>query len=769
MLKKRQCIFLIGLLLFAANVACNKNSVHAVRNEGVRNYDVYIKGIHAAELVISERGGTSDYSIKKKDWKSSQWSASFTSAGSEIERRKEFRLWGAVEMLPAQLEEIEKIDWSWKKAVAWPDEDSIYIRQRELAESVNGKTYKANCWKLKDASSPMDLLIDSENRLIAGIDAPLDICMVLRGFENFTTLKNWLGTEVSAAKWGYRFLGKSMVEMSDGVKLATLVYLPSDGTDGPYPVVFIRTPYGITPAIEAYWHYCARGYAFVIQACRGTAYWDPDNKSEGEWELVINEPRDGADALTWIAAQPWCDGNIGMQGGSYVRFTQWACSMANNPALKCVVPESSMGTVFSDMQYMGGGFVEGLMYYVLFMQDQRILPTRSWPEILHFRPLIEMDTYATGKDNSQWNTLVDHWINDDYWKQQDFYRGDHPRNFASFQISGWFDDDFPGTRRNWELMKRHGTKPQKLILGPWKHGYNRDRKLNGFSFGLDALRDDIWLIKQQWYDRFLRGIDNGVDEPAVEYFVLGDNEWRTASQWPPEEAEVQKWYFHSNGKANKLPQYGDLTETPPSKDEPSDVYTYNPLDPVPNWYSFELMQRWEDVQSFPYDFKDIEMRGDVAVYTSEPVKEDLTVAGDLMAILYASCDVRDTDWWVYLSDVYPDGMSVRLTTGMLRARFRNLEDKQHHIFGSNFEKEEFLSGKMSDVVRYDINIPSIAVTFKKGHRIRIAVMNACDSYSFPNSNTGENEAYVDKTVEGTMAIHHNPLHPSHVLLSVLRR
>jgi putative CocE/NonD family hydrolase len=732
-------------------------------------YDTYIKGVHVAELVVTENGGSRTYSVKRRNFETNRWASPTTAKESQLEDNDDFQLWGSIRSFPSDLAEIERNDWSQHKAVAWPDENSIYVRHREMTESVDNQMKTAYYWALKDATLPMDLVIGSDNEIIAGVDAPNDLSVVRRGYESFTTMKKWSAPNVSPANFGYRARGKFMVEMSDGVRLATLVYLPDDGTDGPYPVIFIRTPYGISEAIDSYWHYCARGYAFAIQACRGTAYWDPENQSEGVWELVIHEARDGADALAWLTKQPWCDGNIGMQGGSYVGFTQWASTMAENPALKCIVPESSMGTVFSDMQYMGGGFVEGVAYYGLMMLNQKILPHRTWPEILHHRPLIELDSYATGNDLPLWNTWVEHWINDDYWKQQDFYRGDNPRRFASLQISGWFDDDFPGTRRNWELMKRYGTQPQRLVLGPWKHGYNRDRNLNGFSFGLDALRDDIWLIKQKWYDRFLKGIENGVEKPVVEYFMLGDNEWTTASQWPPEGVELQEWYFHSNGKANQLSNYGNLTTSPPQQREPPDEYQYDPEDPAPNWMSFEQMESWEDVQSFPYDFKDIENRDDVVVYTTEPLEEDVTVAGDLMAVLHASTDVRDTDWWAYLADVHPDGTSVRLTTGMLRARFRNLEDKQHHIFGSNFEKEELLSGDMKDIVRYDINIPSIAATFKKGHRIRIAVMNACDNYSFPNSNTGEYEAYVTKTIVGNMAIHHSPSNPSHVVLPVLKK
>ena len=443
--------------------------------------------------------------------------------------------------------------------------------------------------------------------------------------------------------------------------------------------------------------------------------------------------------------------------------------MARNPALKCLVPESSMGTVFSDQPYMGGTFGEGMAYYTFWMLDTKILPNRTWSEILHHRPLIDIDQFATGKDIPQWNTLIEHATNDSYWREQDWYRSTEPREFSALQISGWFDDDFPGTESNWAMMQRYGRGPQRLVIGPWKHGYNADRALNGYSFGTAALRDDIWLLKQKWYDHFLKGIDNGVATPVVDYFMLGENEWRTATAWPPKEARPAKWYLHSDGNAARHLSSGTLTAAPPAKAELPDRYRYDPDDPPPNWMSFEQMLRWEDVQTFPHNFKDIEARHDVVTFTSAPLENDLTIAGTMSAVLYASTDVRDTDWWIHVSDVDPAGRSNRITMGVIRARFRHNDDPQHHIFGSNFETEKLLSGNPNEIVKYDVWIKSIANTFRKGHRVRIAIMNAVDNYSFPNSNTGEHEGLVTRTVVGNMAIHHDPERASYVLLPVLPR
>lgn len=458
-----------------------------------------------------------------------------------------------------------------------------------------------------------------------------------------------------------------------------------------------------------------------------------------------------------------------MEGGSYVGYTQWAASMSANPALRCVVPESSMGTAFSDQPFMGGGFVEGLAYYMFWMLDVPILPDRTWIDILHHRPIADMDVFATGRDIRQWNEMVDHWRNDTYWKRQDWYADDDPRAFGSLQISGWWDDDFPGTQANWELMQRRGVGPQHLVVGPWRHGYNADRALNGFSFGIDALRDDIWLLKQRWYDHFLKGMDNGVAGTTVDYFVLGDNEWRRATSWPPEDATEERWYLHSDGSAASSTGAGSLSTAPPELEQPVDTWVYDPSDPPMNWTDFENMTSWEDIQSFPADFAGMESRGDVAVFTSDVLTDDLTIAGPIVVELHASTDVLDTDWWAHLSDVYPDGRSVRLSTGLIRARFRGLDDPVYKVEGSNFETEELLSGDPNDVVRYEFSLPAVANTFKPGHRIRIAVMNALDNYSFPNSNTGQHEAYATTTVPGTMSLHHSPGRASNVRFYILPR
>jgi uncharacterized protein len=727
-----------------------------------RTWDAYIAGVHVAELQVT---GT-QYSIRKKGFASNRWGPRTRAAVSAVASDTAFRLWGSLRDVVGAVATIERRSWHDHEVVAWPDRTVLYERTREL-RPTGARTPAAARWNRRDASSPMDLVLDARNRLVAAIDPTRDVVLVQRGDEAYTTVASWRGTGVSPARYGYRALPQQMVPMPDGVRLATLVYLPSEDAPAPYPTIFVRSPYGIAASINGFWHYAARGYAVVFQATRGTSYTDPANRSEGELELMVHEPADGRATLDWIVAQPWSNGGICMQGGSYLGYTQWTAAMSGHPALKCLVPEVSMGTAFADQPYVGGGLLVGMAYYAFWMNNRPLLPGRTWTDVLAHRPLIDLDTFGTGVNIPAWDAQLLNASNGDYWRRQDWHRGNVRPELATFQLSGYFDDDLPGTLSNWALMQRIGTAPQRLLLGPWKHGYNVDRRLNGYSYGPNALRDDVWLLKQQWYDVHLKGLSNPSNATRVEYFTLGENAWRTATAWPPREAEPQRWYFHSDGRANRLFTSGHLTREAPTGDEPVDRYTYDPQDAVPNWMSFEQMQRWEDVQTFQWDMKDLEARHDVVTFTSPPLDQELTIAGEILVELHASTDVKDTDWWVHVSDVDEAGRSNRLTLGALRARFRELRDPQYRTGDGDFAREVLLSGNPADVVTYRIGVKGIANTFKRGHRIRIAVMNAMANYTFPNSNTGGDEARATTTLPGRMGIHHTRAFPSHVVLPVL--
>lgn len=758
----RSLIFLSPLLL----LACEKQSVNDTYNR-LQVFDGYKRGVQIYQLDFSG-AATQQYTLRRRDLSTLVWDDSISTAAEQVAEVEEFRLPGALADFPLQLNTLAKIDWSNIVTAKPAGIDASYTAHRHMHAQVNGETVEAVYWAQQDATYPMDLIIASDNRIIAAIDPSNDYVVVRRGYEQFTSVGRWQSSAVSAATFPRSSLPLSMMPTRSGKKLATRVFLPGGDATGPFATILVRTPYGISDLISRYETYVTRGYAVVLQAVGGTIYWDPASRSEGDhWNMMVQEVDDGADTLNWVTGQPWSDGSICMEGRSYYGYTQWSASMAKNPALKCLVPEVSMGTAFSDQPYMGGTFIQGFTYYTFWMLNKQLLPGRTWNDVLRHRPLIEIDSYATGEDIPTWNRFFENWRNNEFWQQQDWYRGDHARDLATLQIGGWFDDDYPGTRSNWALMQRYGTQPNRLVIGPWRHGHNRERALNGYDYGTDSLRDDLWLLKQKWYDRFLKGRDNGVDSVKVEYFMLGENAWRQSGTWPPAEAVDTRFYLNSGGSANLHADSGGLSTEIPNRGAAFDSLQYDPKAPVKNWYSFDLMQEWGDYQSFPYDFQDIEARADVAVYTSQVLEQDIAVAGNINLILYAATDVKDTDWWAYLSDVAPDNSSTRLSVGVIRARFRQLDDPVYHVFGSNFASEELLSGDIDEVVRYHISIPSIANTFRKGHRIRIAVMNSHDNYAFPNSNTGGDEGLVVDSRVGKMRIHHSEKYPSHVVLPVL--
>lgn len=726
-------------------------------------WDTYIAGVHVAEIRVTG----DQWTIRRKDRATNQWSPPHVAHANQLASDSAFVLWGRVRHLPRSLPTFGQMRWAPTEAWGWPGADVRY--ERTPPRSVRGsRSGTAVRWNEKDASNPLDLVV-ARGRLIAAIDPRNDIVFVRRGDEGFTTVGAWKAPGVSPARFGYRALDRQMVPMADGTRLATLVYLPAGEATGPFPTILIRSPYGISGLINTYWHHVARGYALVLQATRGTSYTDPVNRSEGALELMIHEPADGKATLDWIAAQPWSNGGVCMQGGSYLGYTQWTAAMSGHPALKCLIPEVSMGTAFADQPYVGGGMLVGMAYYAFFMHARPLLPGRTWSHVLAHRPIVDIDSFATGRNLPQWDALVGNAINGSYWRGQDWHRGGIRPELATLQVSGWFDDDLPGTLSNWALMQRTGTAPQRLLLGPWKHGYNSDRMLNGYRYGPDALRDDVWLLKQQWYDTHLKGMRNAGTRTRVEYFVLGENRWRAASAWPPKESRSQRWYLHGDGTAATSMTGGTLSPVAPTGEEPRERWDSDPADPAPNWMSFDQLQRWEDVQTFQYDMRAIEARPDVVTFTSAPLTRDLTIAGDIMVELHASTDVKDTDWWIHVSDVDPQGRSHRLTLGGLRARFRDLDDPVHRTQGENFTRERLLSGDPADVVRYRIGIKGVANTFRRGHRIRIAVMNAMANYTFPNSQTGEDEARATTTRKGQMTLHHSAMYPSHVALPVLPR
>jgi hypothetical protein len=321
---------------------------------------------------------------------------------------------------------------------------------------------------------------------------------------------------------------------------------------------------------------------------------------------------------------------------------------------------------------------------------------------------------------------------------------------AALNVTGWWDMNFPGALANFPAMRgRGGTSAaragQRLVIGPWAHRVNRERSLNGFDFGPDAVIDlDGHVLR--YLDHHVKGVENGIDdEPPVSVFVIGANEWWACDDWPLSEAVQRPLYLRSDGHANSLHGDGRLSWDAPGA-EPEDRYAYDPLDPVRHHAS---------IDDGPADDRLPSLRSDVLCYTTEPLERPLQVVGPVRLELWAASSARDTDWHVRLVDVAPDGTAHYLCHGALRARYRE-----------SFERPELL--EPGRVEAYSIGMDAVGVEFGAGHRVRLEVTSSWFPRYDRNTNTGAENPFADPaTVVAHQSVFHDRVQPSHLVLPVI--
>ena len=625
-------------------------------------------------------------------------------------------------------------------------EEAVYVR--DISGTAAGAAVTAELFVQPRGKYPLDFLRCGE-RITACIDNERNYLglLVEEGWEGLTPQGDMAAPGLSRPEWGIDFTGTEMVPMRDGMRLATDVYLPSGRAPGQkFPTVLIRTCYNkfSTAQFFAFVHY---GYAVVAQDTRGREL------SEGVWQPIVNEREDGDDTLNWIAAQPWSDGSVGMIGASYLAIVQWQAAASGNPHLKAIISMVTGGVPLFDFPHRGGVLSPGTIAWVVSMRKRNFVPDdmerTDWEQVLKTRPIREIPARGIGEEIPFWNEWMDHEYYDGYWHKANFLARQHRIDVPAMYISGWYDDVGPGSMQAWDMNRRGGRANQKLICGAWQHKMNVSRDIHGNDYGPDAVRYDMFLRYLRWYDRFLKGVENGVErEPAAEYFTIGENRWHTSDTWPPKEAVNRELYLSSAGCANTSGGDGLLLPEPP-KEAGEDHYVYDPADPTPF-----LIDISENECLVPENYREVERRADVLVYTTPPLERAVTIAGEPAAILYASSDARDTDWVVRVTDVDEEGNSIRMCDGILRARFRK----------SFIEPSLLLPG---EIVRYEIPMTWISNRFAAGHRIRVEIASGADSSLFPNSNTGLPAADDTSVRIARQTVFHGGRRQSRIVLPVV--
>jgi putative CocE/NonD family hydrolase len=635
----------------------------------------------------------------------------------------------------------------------------------QVERSIAGKDMTFIRYAYSLAAIDITLWTDADGRIYLA-DVPVQHAAYVRDGYEILRKEPVSDPLLSQPKFEVKVEAGAKVPMRDGVKLATDIYLPQ--VAGRVPVILIRTPYKKEMSEIQGRYYARRGYAAVIQDCRGRF------GSEGVWEPFINEPKDGFDSIEWLAAQPWSSGKVGMIGGSYLGWVHWWAASQRPPHLVAIIPNVAPPDPFYNIPYEHGAFfLLGAIWWADILESNATgdlsgvalskIGDKKYGQMLRALPVIELDKAVLGKVNPYWRKWIAHPVDDDWWGQADFLDKLKDVNIPAFHQSGWFDGDGIGTKLNYLRMKENGHANQKLTIGPWGHTDTSARKLGDHDFGPQAVID-LQRDYLRWFDFWLKGVDNGITrEPLVSIFVMGTNQWLHGNSYPLPETKFTKLYFSGGGRANTSKGDGRLTFDEPSAGAPADRYVYNPGDPTPNPDFYETTgEQDKEVRSADEKKAEAEAhhnqvtdaRQDILVYQTETLREPLTFAGPVSATIYASSSARDTDWFVTLVEIEKDGKTFTLCSGKLRARFRN-----------GVKKPELLTPDR--IYEYGLDLWQTGITVGEGSRLRVEVASADFPRFSRNLNTGGHNETETKFVSAHQVLYHDKQHPSHVLLPVI--
>ncbi|HEY4413508.1 MAG TPA: CocE/NonD family hydrolase [Gaiellaceae bacterium] len=554
-----------------------------------------------------------------------------------------------------------------------------------------------------------------------------------------------------------------VVPMRDGVELVADVYLPEGR--GPFPALLHRVPYSresgriVDFAIDAQRSVQA-GYAVVVQDVRGRF------GSGGVFTPFLDDGRDGADSVAWVAAQPWSSGRVGMAGGSYGGATQWAAARERPQQLAAIAPFVATDDCYDGWIYRNGVFELGFNLHwslkniagpaaardatgrlpdVLAANDRtddlyRRLPLADQPDFADLAPYYA-DWLGEPVPNGRWGTL--------------HTAATAPVDANVLSIGGWYDVFQPGTLRGY--ASGAGGK-RRLVMGPWAHGVFAgvfpDRS---FGVASDTATVNLTVLQLRWYDRWVKGDENGAENDApVRLFVMGADYWRDEAGWPPPDAVATELFLHSGGHANGVRGDGTLELRPPA-DEPEDLYKYDPGSPAPTVGGTTFLPGLHiAANSGPRDQAPLEERNDVLCYTTAPLDRPLEIVGPVQLVLQVSSTAPDTDFMATLADVRPDGRALNVVDGVARARYRT----------SRTAPSLLEPGKVYKLV---VELGGTAHVFRPGHRVRVLVTSG----SFPryerNPQTGALPAESTELQPAFNRVHHDAHHASRLVVHVVER
>lgn len=517
----------------------------------------------------------------------------------------------------------------------------------------------------------------------------------------------------------------TMVEMRDGVDLATDYYIPDGQGEGPWPAVLIRTPYnkGNTDPELVSAFTDRSGFVLVVQNTRGRF------ESEGIDSVFLDdgwgENQDGYDCVEWVAGQEFCDGEVGTWGASADGITQYMMAGAVPPHLKAQFVLVAAPSLYHYVVFPGGEF--------------RKRDIELWL-------LAQGSTYMLSMFDAHPNY-------DSTWARVNLEERLSYVDVPIYHVAGWYDLFLEGNLDAFSYLQSTGGEGargnQKLLVGPWTHGTLGERDPGDLVYPSNASSPDLEEETLRWFAYWLKGEDNGImQESRVKYYQMGDpasgiteeeNTWIEADTWPVPSHEF-KLYLKKDRSLDSIPSSRALAYR---------EFDYDPDNPTPTVGGRNLV-----LAAGPKDQTGIEPG--ILTYTSQVLEQPIKVAGKITARIWISTNRTDTDFSVRLCDVYPDGRSMLVGDGILRARFHDSPE---------FADPQLL--EPDSIYEIEVDLWSSAVTFARGHRIRVGIASSNYPRFEPNPNTGVSFRRNDPNTQiAENRIYSDTYHPSQILLPI---
>ena len=565
------------------------------------------------------------------------------------------------------------------------------------------------------------------------------------------------------------------IPMRDGTELHAVALLPSDA-GRPLPIVLIRTPFGasrelrsaeLPPSLRELGE---DGYLFVVQDIRGRF------DSKGEFVSLraqndprsprgINESTDAWDTIDWLVKNlPGNNGRVGVIGISYRGWLAALAAVGAHPALKAVSPQAPTGdTWLGDDFFHQGAFrqAQAVAYAAWIEGDGLSIPGADQYDFYLRHLTLTSLARATGVATlPSWVGFREHPTYDGYWRSRALQHVMQKPEVPTLFVGGWWDEeDIFGPQAAYRTVERADASDwNRIVLGPWYHG--GWARPGGDSLGpirLDGPTAD-WFranVQRPWLAHWLHGTGDG-RFPEAWAFETGANAWRTLEAWPPKGTVPRNIYLRENGSLSFDP--------PPSGSASYDAFTSDPAHPVPYMPRPVTDDGWRNW--LQQDQRFVDGRPDVLTWQSEPLTEDLTIAGDVTAHLFASTTGTDADWVVKLIDVYPDTIPDRPRMGGFQLIVN--ADIMRGRYWKGFERATPVPA--NTVTPFTVDLHQQLYRFRKGHRLMVQVQSTWFPLYDRNPQTFVPNIFLAKPSDFRAREHrvwHTPRHPSHVAVSVL--